>query len=98
MQVERTGNFRPILLYELSMTQTVKRAFKYRFYPTPRQAEELARTFGCVRLVYNILCEQTIRPLDPVSGSPVCTPVSPTGDTTTCIRSPLDSSVRIKRL
>lgn len=31
----------------------VKRAFKYRFYPTPDQADELARTFGCVRLVYN---------------------------------------------
>ncbi|MBN6051847.1 transposase [Nonomuraea sp. RK-328] len=35
------------------MAQTVKRAYKYRFYPTPEQAEELARTFGCVRLVYN---------------------------------------------
>jgi putative transposase len=34
-------------------TKTVKRAFKYRFYPTPEQASELARTFGCVRLVYN---------------------------------------------
>jgi putative transposase len=31
----------------------VKRAFKYRFYPTPAQAAELRRTFGCVRLVYN---------------------------------------------
>jgi putative transposase len=31
----------------------VKRAFKYRFYPTPTQAAELSRTFGCVRLVYN---------------------------------------------
>jgi putative transposase len=31
----------------------VKRAFKYRFYPTPMQAAELQRTFGCVRLVYN---------------------------------------------
>jgi transposase len=31
----------------------VKRAFKYRFYPTSTQAEELRRTFGCVRLVYN---------------------------------------------
>ncbi|WP_205650447.1 helix-turn-helix domain-containing protein [Actinoplanes solisilvae] len=33
--------------------RTVKRAFKYRFYPTGEQAAELARTFGCVRLVYN---------------------------------------------
>jgi putative transposase len=32
----------------------VKRAFKYRFYPTPEQAAELARTFGCVRKVYNL--------------------------------------------
>ncbi|GLY54654.1 RNA-guided endonuclease TnpB family protein [Lentzea sp. NBRC 102530] len=32
---------------------STKRAFKYRFYPTDAQAAELARTFGCVRLVYN---------------------------------------------
>jgi putative transposase len=31
----------------------VKRAFRYRFYPTLQQAEQLNRTFGCVRLVYN---------------------------------------------
>ncbi|MEU8512925.1 RNA-guided endonuclease TnpB family protein [Kitasatospora sp. NPDC048722] len=31
----------------------VKRAFKFRFYPTDVQAAELSRTFGCVRLVYN---------------------------------------------
>jgi putative transposase len=31
----------------------VKRAYKYRFYPTPEQADRLARTFGCVRYVYN---------------------------------------------
>lgn len=35
------------------MTRTVKRAYKYRFYPTQEQAEQLGRTFGCVRLVYN---------------------------------------------
>ncbi|WP_238996055.1 helix-turn-helix domain-containing protein [Azotobacter chroococcum] len=28
-----------------------KRAYQYRFYPTPEQAELLARTFGCVRSV-----------------------------------------------
>lgn len=32
----------------------VKRAFKYRFYPTAEQAAELSRTFGCVRKVYNM--------------------------------------------
>ncbi|GHH57105.1 RNA-guided endonuclease InsQ/TnpB family protein [Lentzea cavernae] len=31
----------------------MKRAFKFRFYPTDVQAAELTRTFGCVRLVYN---------------------------------------------
>ncbi|HEY0698325.1 MAG TPA: RNA-guided endonuclease TnpB family protein [Micromonospora sp.] len=36
------------------MSRTVKRAFKYRFYPTEAQAAELSRTFGCVRLVYNM--------------------------------------------
>jgi putative transposase len=30
-----------------------KRAYKYRFYPTPEQVTLLARTFGCVRFVYN---------------------------------------------
>lgn len=31
----------------------MKRAFRYRFYPTHVQAAQLSRTFGCVRLVYN---------------------------------------------
>ncbi|MGZ3143693.1 RNA-guided endonuclease InsQ/TnpB family protein [Lentzea chajnantorensis] len=31
----------------------VRRAFRYRFYPTEAQAAELSRTFGCARLVYN---------------------------------------------
>jgi putative transposase len=43
------------------VTQIVKRAYKYRFYPTPEQAEELARTFGCVRLVYNMALEERTR-------------------------------------
>lgn len=29
------------------------RAYRYRCYPTPEQAQQLARTFGCVRYVYN---------------------------------------------
>ena len=32
----------------------MKRAFKFRFYPSDAQAVELARTFGCVRKVYNL--------------------------------------------
>ncbi|WP_437113634.1 RNA-guided endonuclease InsQ/TnpB family protein [Streptomyces violaceusniger] len=39
----------------MSVTRAwVKRAFKYRFYPTDAQAAELSRTFGCVRKVYNL--------------------------------------------
>jgi putative transposase len=29
------------------------RAYRYRFYPTPEQVDQLNRTFGCVRYVYN---------------------------------------------
>ncbi|MFD7686492.1 RNA-guided endonuclease InsQ/TnpB family protein [Streptomyces sp. NPDC059781] len=43
------------------MTQQVKRAFKYRFYPTDGQAAELSRTFGCVRLVYNKALQERTR-------------------------------------
>ncbi|MFJ5984943.1 RNA-guided endonuclease InsQ/TnpB family protein [Lentzea sp. NPDC092896] len=32
----------------------MKRAFRYRFYPSEAQAVELSRTFGCVRKVYNL--------------------------------------------
>ncbi|MGW6935875.1 RNA-guided endonuclease InsQ/TnpB family protein [Lentzea sp. NPDC054927] len=32
----------------------MKRAFKFRFYPSETQAAELSRTFGCVRKVYNL--------------------------------------------
>jgi len=30
-----------------------EKAYKYRFYPTPEQEQILAKTFGCVRYVYN---------------------------------------------
>ncbi|TDD09469.1 transposase [Nonomuraea diastatica] len=43
------------------MAQMVKRACKYRFHPTPGQASELARTFGCVRLVHNKALEKRSR-------------------------------------
>nr|WP_248961524.1 transposase [Sphaerisporangium perillae] len=43
------------------MARIVRRAFRYRFYPTPEQAEELVRTFGCVRLVYNKALEERTR-------------------------------------
>jgi putative transposase len=33
--------------------RVVKRAYKYRFYPSPEQASLLNRTFGSVRYIYN---------------------------------------------
>jgi len=35
----------------------IKRAYKYRFYPTAEQEVMLARTFGCARFVYNHMLE-----------------------------------------
>ncbi|MGI5325358.1 RNA-guided endonuclease InsQ/TnpB family protein [Actinomadura nitritigenes] len=43
------------------MARQVKRAFRYRFYPTGEQVKEFARTFGCVRLVYNRALEERTR-------------------------------------
>ncbi|MFN3200976.1 MAG: IS200/IS605 family element RNA-guided endonuclease TnpB [Bradymonadia bacterium] len=31
----------------------IKRAYRFRFYPSKEQAKQLAQTFGCVRFVYN---------------------------------------------
>ncbi|MFC4065187.1 RNA-guided endonuclease InsQ/TnpB family protein [Actinoplanes subglobosus] len=36
------------------MVEGVERGYRYRFYPTPAQTDLLVRTFGCVRLVYNL--------------------------------------------
>ena len=35
------------------MASPILRAYKYRFYPTVEQKEQLAKTFGCTRFVYN---------------------------------------------
>ncbi|MGN9777035.1 RNA-guided endonuclease InsQ/TnpB family protein [Micromonospora sp. H33] len=43
------------------MGESVRRAYKYRFYPSPEQADQLNRTFGCVRLVYNRALETRTR-------------------------------------
>jgi putative transposase len=39
------------------MAKVVRRAYRYRFYPSPQQAAELARTFGCVRKAWNLALE-----------------------------------------
>lgn len=33
----------------------IKRAYKFRFYPTPEQVKVLAKTFGCARFAYNYM-------------------------------------------
>lgn len=33
----------------------IKRAYRFRFYPTPEQEENLAQTFGCARFAYNYM-------------------------------------------
>ncbi|MEW2329852.1 RNA-guided endonuclease TnpB family protein [Micromonospora chersina] len=43
------------------MGELVKRAYRCRFYPSAEQAEQLGRTFGCVRLVYNRALEARTR-------------------------------------
>ena len=35
----------------------VQKAYKYRFFPTEAQKQQLARTFGCIRFVYNRMLE-----------------------------------------
>jgi putative transposase len=35
------------------VSKKIRRAYKYRFYPTYEQRISLAQTFGCVRFVYN---------------------------------------------
>src|SRR6478752_7714682 len=52
---------RPCCVMMCAMARRVKRAFTYRFYPTPEQAKQLARTFGCARLVYNKALEERSR-------------------------------------
>ncbi|TDN67396.1 RNA-guided endonuclease TnpB family protein [Paraburkholderia sp. BL10I2N1] len=36
----------------------IKRAYRFRFYPTPQQEVILARTFGCARFAYNHMLRQ----------------------------------------
>lgn len=37
------------------------RGYKYRIYPTDKQKEQLAKTFGCVRFVYNYYLDKKIK-------------------------------------
>lgn len=37
------------------------KAFRFRMYPTKEQEVLLAKTFGCCRLIYNVMLEDKIR-------------------------------------
>ena len=39
----------------------IQRGYKFRIYPTPDQIINLEKTFGCVRLIYNTLLDQSIK-------------------------------------
>jgi putative transposase len=39
------------------MSETVQRAYLYRFYPSHSQVEQLNKTFGCTRFLYNYFLE-----------------------------------------
>ncbi|WP_084496118.1 helix-turn-helix domain-containing protein [Meiothermus cerbereus] len=52
-------NWRRVLVHSTNVVRL--RAYRYRLYPAPAQAEFLARQFGCVRYVYNWGLEQKSR-------------------------------------
>jgi putative transposase len=43
------------------MRNKIKRTYRYRLYPNEAQRQELARTFGCSRWVYNWALETKSR-------------------------------------
>ena len=40
------------------MSELISRAYRFRFYPTEEQKEQLENTFGSVRFVYNYFLER----------------------------------------
>ena len=39
----------------------IYRAYRFRIYPTPEQEQQMARTFGCCRFIYNQMLADKIR-------------------------------------
>lgn len=46
-------NWLPILIKNESGVKTMEKDYKYRIYPSKKQKELIAKTFGCCRYVYN---------------------------------------------
>ena len=43
------------------MTKTITKSFKVRLYPNKRQIEQIEKTFGCCRFVYNYFLAKSIK-------------------------------------
>ena len=46
-------SYQSVIVVDSVMKHEIKRTYRYRLYPNEKQKEELARTFGCSRWVYN---------------------------------------------
>ena len=46
--------------FNLKVRKMINRAIKYRLYPTEDQKVFFAKTFGCVRKVYNLMLSDKI--------------------------------------
>ena len=46
---------------ELRTSNNIYRAYKFRLYPSQQQKEYFAKTFGCVRFIYNKMLEDKIK-------------------------------------
>ena len=42
---------------DIMKTKIIKRAYKFRIYPTLEQISFFAKSFGCVRKVYNLMLD-----------------------------------------
>ena len=42
---------------DIMNTKTIKRAYKFRIYPTLEQIRFFSKCFGCVRKVYNLMLD-----------------------------------------
>jgi len=52
------------------------KAYKYRIYPTQKQAKLINKTIGCVRFVYNALLADAKKQYEETGKSKIKTPAS----------------------
>ena len=54
--------------------KTIKKAYKYRIYPTKEQQEYFAKTFGCCRFVWNKMLAEKLSAYEKGEPIPIITP------------------------